>query len=65
MYGITCRREHYHRIRLEGFDVCTRCGYWLRGLGDDVRQCPECGAEREAMTVVGRAERNDEPSAEG
>ena len=33
-------------LRVMGFDVCEKCGYWLRGLGEDVQQCPECGAER-------------------
>jgi hypothetical protein len=37
----------YRATRQRGHDVCTRCGYWLRGLGDDVGRCPECGAERE------------------
>jgi hypothetical protein len=36
-------------LRGLGYDVCVRCGYWLRGLGDDVKHCPECGAEREPM----------------
>lgn len=30
-----------------GYDVCIPCGYWLKGLADDVRKCPECGADRE------------------
>ena len=29
-----------------GYDVCRRCGYWLRGLSDTVERCPECGHER-------------------
>ncbi len=49
MYGFVLRTEHYHRIRLEGFDVCLKCGYWLRGLEEDVMNCPECGVKREAM----------------
>ncbi len=48
---------HYYRfaplVRLEtckhGYDVCLKCGYWLRGLPDDAARCPECGAEREPM----------------
>lgn len=39
----------YRAIREHGHDVCLKCGYWLRGLPDDGGQCPECGAEREAM----------------
>lgn len=35
-------------LREIGKDVCLECGYWLRGLGDEVTQCPECGAGREA-----------------
>ncbi len=49
LYGLFSRPEHYYRIRLEGFDICVKCGYWLRGLGEDVSNCPECGAKREAM----------------
>lgn len=33
-------------LREMGYDVCPRCGYWLRGLNDDVQQCPECGEAR-------------------
>lgn len=36
-------------IRDLGYDVCARCGYWLRELGEDVKRCPECGAARERM----------------
>ncbi|MGD8454515.1 MAG: hypothetical protein PVJ57_22090 [Phycisphaerae bacterium] len=36
----------YEAIRRQGYDVCTKCGYWLKGLHDDVDRCPECGAER-------------------
>jgi hypothetical protein len=36
-------------IRERGHDLCVKCGYWLRGLGDDVKRCPECGALREPM----------------
>ena len=30
-------------MRSHGFDICLKCGYWLRGLPDDSRRCPECG----------------------
>ena len=53
LYGFVLRTEHYHRIRLEGFDICLKCGYWLRGLGDEISNCPECGAEREPMPGAG------------
>ncbi len=49
LYGLLSRAEHYHRIRLEGFDICLKCGYWLRGLAEDVTNCPECGTKREPM----------------
>ena len=52
LYGLTCRREYMHRLRVSGFEVCLQCGYWLRGLGDDVKRCPECGAAREAMPAT-------------
>lgn len=57
-YGLICRREHFHRIRLEGFDVCMGCGYWLRGLDEEVKRCPECGAAREAMPPPQAPERS-------
>ncbi len=34
-------------LRELGYDVCRRCGYWLRGLSDTVERCPECGHHRE------------------
>ena len=27
-----------------GYPVCVKCGYLLRGLGDVMQRCPECGA---------------------
>lgn len=33
-------------LRELGYDVCRRCGYWLRGLSETVERCPECGHER-------------------
>lgn len=51
-YAILRPRYRYHLRRLcreRGYEVCVKCGYWLRGLGDGVKQCPECGAEREPM----------------
>lgn len=39
----------YQATRQQGYDVCRKCGYWLKGLGDDIKHCPECGANREAM----------------
>ncbi|MCH8824643.1 MAG: hypothetical protein IH984_14180 [Planctomycetes bacterium] len=49
IYGLTSRTEHYYRIRLEGYDVCLGCGYWLRGLDETIRACPECGTDRIAF----------------
>jgi DNA-directed RNA polymerase subunit RPC12/RpoP len=39
----------YRATRKHGYDVCVKCGYWLRGLGDDIERCPECGTRRETM----------------
>jgi hypothetical protein len=36
----------YRAARQNGYDVCVRCGYWLKGLGADSTKCPECGADR-------------------
>jgi len=36
----------YRATRRHGYDVCAKCGYWLRGLGDDIKRCPECGCAR-------------------
>ncbi len=58
LYGLFSRPEHYHRIRLEGFDICVKCGYWLRGLGDEITNCPECGTKREPMPEPRDASRN-------
>ena len=38
----------YRATRQHGYDVCAKCGYWLKGLGDDISRCPECGTRREA-----------------
>jgi hypothetical protein len=35
----------YRATHRRGFDVCLKCGYWLRALPQGER-CPECGAER-------------------
>ena len=32
--------------RERGWDICVRCGYWLRDLPETVRRCPECGRAR-------------------
>jgi len=51
MLGRRLYAPHVWRVlRRKGYDVCVNCGYWLRGLGEDVKQCPECGAKRERIT---------------
>ncbi len=44
-YGPCVRRA----MRELAFDVCLKCGYWLRGLDDSVERCPECGTLREPV----------------
>ena len=44
-YGRPVRRL----LREEGYEVCIRCGYWLRDLTDKEQRCPVCGAPRQAM----------------
>jgi len=44
--------EARQAMREIGREVCVRCGYWLRGLKDEVTACPECGTEREPMPEV-------------
>lgn len=39
----------YEATRRHGYEVCARCGYWLKGLANDVARCPECGARRTPM----------------
>lgn len=39
-------------MREIGRDVCVECGYWLRGLGDEVSRCPECGGARRVTGAV-------------
>ena len=53
VYGIIAFALHRTRtpfvrraLRDAGYEICEPCGYWLRGLGNDVEQCPECGAKR-------------------
>ena len=48
-YGVLCREEVFYFLRRKGFNVCSRCGYWLRELPDDIAKCPECGTQREPM----------------
>ena len=34
-----------------GLPICIRCGHNLTGIPDDVRKCPECGAERVSLNI--------------
>lgn len=45
------RRAFRGAMREIGRDVCLGCGYWLRGLDDEIRRCPECGFDREQPTA--------------
>ncbi|MCH7847838.1 MAG: hypothetical protein IIB53_05690 [Planctomycetes bacterium] len=47
------RPRTYKALREMGYDTCLKCGYWLRGLAEDVTNCPECGAKREPMPEAG------------
>jgi hypothetical protein len=56
VYGIMAFALHRTRtpfirraLRDMKYEICEECGYWLRGLSDDVKQCPECGADRASM----------------
>lgn len=42
----------YQAIRQQGYEVCRRCGYWLRGLDPDTKHCPECGTKRELLSAA-------------
>ncbi len=41
-------------LRKLGYDVCRRCGYWLRGLSDAEDRCPECGHARQQGGEINR-----------
>lgn len=46
---------HYRRaVRELGIDVCVGCGYWLHGLDDQIKKCPECGWSRSSIAMSGR-----------
>lgn len=46
---------HYRRaVRELGIDVCVGCGYWLHGLDDQIKECPECGWSRSSIAMSGR-----------
>ena len=37
-------------MRDHGYALCIDCGYELRGLGDEITKCPECGTTRESVS---------------
>ncbi len=46
---------HYRgAVRDLGIDVCVSCGYWLHGLDDQIKECPECGWSRSSIAMSGR-----------
>ena len=51
-YAIQRPMYRYHLRRLcreRSYEICMKCGYYLRGLDDEMTKCPECGAKREVM----------------
>lgn len=42
-------REIRRVLQQAGLDVCSRCGYWMRGLEQATSRCPECGAKDQDM----------------
>ena len=42
------QQEILRVMHSRGYELCTNCGYRLKGLADNVAQCPECGWRREA-----------------
>jgi hypothetical protein len=42
----------YDELRDRGFDVCLKCGYWLKDLDNTVKNCPECGKERDFSMII-------------
>lgn len=51
--AVTFNRSHSPFVRAAlnemGHPVCIACGYALRGLGERIDRCPECGESREPM----------------
>jgi hypothetical protein len=41
------RRAVWKALHDLGYPVCGDCGYLLRGLNEDVKRCPECGADHQ------------------
>ena len=36
----------FAELRARGFDVCLKCGYWLRDLDSSIIKCPVFGSPR-------------------
>lgn len=36
----------YAELQSRGYQVCLKCGYWLRDLNETIANCPECGCVR-------------------
>lgn len=49
------RKKRWRRMRDGGMNVCTQCGYDLRGLDAQTAQCPECGFELGKLSELGPA----------
>ena len=51
IYGAWAYRSLYIKpsrlaMQSEGYAICINCGYELKGLGEDIDRCPECGSLR-------------------
>lgn len=33
-------------LRMDGYNICPKCGHWLKGMDETSRYCPECGADQ-------------------
>ena len=59
IFGPMSARRTYEILRQSGYDICTRCGYWLKGLDDATDRCPECGTKREFLSEPASEEHAD------
>lgn len=53
------QKKTYQLLRQSGYDICTRCGYSLKGLPEDHNRCPECGTTVPPIATRDR----DDPSS--
>ncbi len=49
------RKSRWRRMRDGGMNVCTQCGYDLKGLEAQATHCPECGFELGELSELGPA----------